>query len=143
MLGKVFGGLEQYAPLLIRLGLLAIFGVIGSQKLFGLFGGPGLDRTAEAFAAKDFPMPMFLATVVGIGELGGGFLVGIGLLTRYAAGILCIIMLVAIIFAHGGRVFDGQQGLPALACLILAISLLASGGGKASLDRLFKIDDWV
>jgi len=141
MLGKVFGGLEQYAPLLIRLGLLAIFGVIGSQKLFGLFGGPGLDRTAEAFAAKDFPMPMFLATVVGIGELGGGFLVGIGLLTRYAAGILCIIMLVAIIFAHKGMVFS--EGLAALACLILAISLLASGGGKASLDRLFKIDDWV
>jgi putative oxidoreductase len=141
MLGKVFGGLEEYAPLLIRLGLLAIFGYHGSQKLFDLFGGAGLEKTAEFFQSKDFPMPMFLATVAGIGELGGGFLVGIGLITRYAAGILCIIMLVALIFFHGGRVF--ADGLGAFACLILAISLLATGGAKASLDRLLKIDDRV
>ncbi len=142
MLGKMFGGLEEYAPLFIRLGLASIFFHAGAQKVFGLFGGQGLEATAEYFKTKlDFPLPMLMASLAGIGELGGGILVGIGLITRYAAGTLCIIMLVAIFAAHSGRVFG--DGLPAFACLIMAISLLATGGGKASADRMLKIDDRV
>lgn len=146
MLGKVFGGLEDYAPLLIRLGLAAIFIHAGLGKVFGVFGGPGLEKTAEFFgpppAGKlDLPLPILMASLAGIGELGGGFLVGIGLITRYAAATLCVIMIVAVFAAHGGRVL--ADGLPAFTCLIMAASLLLSGGGKGSLDRLLKIDERV
>ncbi|HTF56202.1 MAG TPA: DoxX family protein [Planctomycetota bacterium] len=142
MLGKMFGGLEEYAPLFIRLGLATIFFHSGSQKVFGMFGGMGLEATADSFKTKlDFPLPMLMASLAGIGELGGGILVGIGLITRYAAGTLCIIMIVAIFAAHHAQVFG--EGRAAFACLIMAISLLATGGGKASADRMLKIDERV
>ena len=141
MLGKMFGGLEEYAPLLVRLGLGTVFGFFGAQKLLGWFGGPGLEKTADAFAGLGFPIPAFMAALAAIGELGGGVLVALGLVTRYAAAILCIVMIVALFAAHGGRIF--ADGLPAFCCLILAISLLATGGGKVSCDRMFKIDERV
>jgi putative oxidoreductase len=148
MLGKVFGGLEEYAPLLIRLGLAAIFIYGGAGKIFGVWGGPGLERTTIYFGPPpegklDLPLPILMASLAGIGELGGGFLVLIGLITRYAAATLCVIMLVAIFVAHGGRVLDPREGLPAFTCFIMAFSLLFTGGGKGSLDRLLKIDERV
>jgi putative oxidoreductase len=146
MLGKAFGGLAEYAPLLIRLALAAIFINGGAGKIFGLWGGPGLEKTAEMFgpppAGKlDLPLPILMASLAGIGELGGGLLVGIGLITRYAAATLMVIMIVALFVAHGGRVF--LDGLGAFTCLIMAASLLLTGGGKASLDRALKIDERV
>jgi putative oxidoreductase len=145
MLGKVFGGLEEYAPLVIRLGLAAIFVCSGAGKIFGIWGGHGLEKTAEFFGPGklDLPLPILMASLAGIGELGGGFLVGIGLITRYAAATLVIIMAVAIGVAHGGRVLDPQHGLAAFACMMMAFSLLLTGGGKGSLDRVLKIDERV
>jgi putative oxidoreductase len=146
MLGKVFGGLEEYAPLLIRLALAVIFVHGGVGKIFGVWGGYGLEKTAIMFGPPpegklDLPLPILMASLAGIGELGGGFLVGIGLITRYAAATLVVIMLVALFVAHGGRMFT--DGLAAFTCLIMAFSLLFTGGGKGSLDRLLKIDERV
>lgn len=147
MLGKVFGGLEEYAPLLIRLALAAIFIHVGVGIIFGAWGGAGLDRTAEVLGAPpkgkyDLPLPILMASLAGIGALGGGFLVGIGLITRYAAATLIVILLIALFVAHGGRIFD-EGGLASFTCLIMSCSLLLTGGGKGSLDRVLKIDDRV
>lgn len=143
MLGKVFGGLEEYAPLLIRLGLAAVFIYKGLQTIFGSFGGPGLDKVAELFGEKgyDLPLPILMASLAGIGALGGGFLVLIGLITRYAAATLFLITVIALFVAYGGRVF--ADGLGAFACLVMSFSLLLTGGGKGSLDRVLKIDERV
>lgn len=147
MLGKVFSGLEEYAPLLIRLALAAIFIHAGLGKIFGIWGGPGLEKTAIMFGPPppatnlDLPLPILMASLAGIGELGGGILVGVGLITRYAAATLIVIMLVALFAAHGGRLF--MDGLGAFTCLIMASTLLLTGGGKGSLDRLLKIDERV
>lgn len=146
MLGKVFGGLEEYAPLLIRLALAAIFIHLGVGIIFGAWGGAGLDKTAEVFGAPpkgkyDLPLPILLASLAGIGALGGGFLVGIGLITRYAAATLFLIVIIALFVGHGGRVFE--DGLGAFACLVMAFTLLLTGGGKGSLDRVLKIDERV
>jgi len=146
MLGKVFSGLEEYAPLLIRLALAAIFINAGLGKIFGIWGGPGLEKTAIMFGPPpegklDLPLPIMMASLAGIGEFGGGVLVGLGLITRYAAATLVVIMLVALFVAHGGRVF--MDGLGAFTCLIMSCSLLLTGGGKGSLDRVLKIDDRV
>src|SRR5688572_17962595 len=106
MLGKVFGGLEEYAPLLIRLTLAAIFINGGGGKIFGWFDGPGLEEVAKSFGPVDqggklgLPNPILMASLAGIGELAGGFLVGVGLITRYAASVLIVIMIVALFVAH-------------------------------------------
>ncbi len=143
MLGRVFGGLEEYAPLLIRLGLATIFIYKGIQTIFGSFGGPGLDKVAELFGEKgyDLPLPILMASLAGIGALGGGFLVLIGLITRYAATSLFVIAALALFVAHGGRIF--ADGLGAFTCLVMTFMLLLTGGGKGSLDRLLKIDERV
>ncbi|HZN62644.1 MAG TPA: DoxX family protein [Planctomycetota bacterium] len=143
MLGKVFGGLEEYAPLLVRLGLATIFIYKGVQTIFGTFGGPGLDKTAELFGEKgyDLPLPILLASLAGIAALGGGFLLAVGLITRYAAATLFVLVIITLFVAYGGRVFS--DGLGAFACLIMAFTLLLTGGGKGSLDRILKIDERV
>jgi putative oxidoreductase len=146
MLGKVFGGLEEYAALLIRLALAAIFIHAGVGIIFGAWGGEGLDKTAEILSAPpkgkyDLPLPILMASLAGIGALGGGFLVGIGLITRYAAATLVLIIVIALFVAHGGRVFE--DGLGAFTCLVMAFTLLLTGGGKGSLDRVLKIDERV
>ena len=144
MLGKVFGGLEDYAPLLIRLGLGIIFIHAGGGKIFGWFNGMGLEKTTEQFGMTglDLPLPILMASLTGMGELVGGFLVMIGLITRYAAATLVFIMIIAIAVAHRGNIFT-PAGMAAFACGLLAASLLFSGGGKGSLDRVLKIDERV
>lgn len=57
-----------------------------------------------------------------------------GLFTRLAAGILTIVMVVAVFKAHNGAVFgDGEMGMLYLGGFL---SILLLGGGKASLDGL-------
>ena len=143
MLDKVFVGLEEYAPLLIRLTLGAIFIKSGAGKIFGIWNGEGLEKTAEFFGAGklDLPLPILMASLAGIGELGGGFLVAIGLITRYAAATLVIIMIVALGVAHSWHIFS--DGRTAFCCMMMAFSLLLTGGGKGSLDRVLKIDERV
>jgi uncharacterized membrane protein YphA (DoxX/SURF4 family) len=97
----------------------------------------------ELFGEKgyDLPLPVLLASLGGIGALGGGILVGIGLITRYAAATLFVIVFIALFVACHGRPFD--EGLGAFCCLFMSFSLLLTGGGKGSLDRLLKIDERV
>ena len=57
-----------------------------------------------------------------------------GLFTRLAAGILAIVMAVAVFKAHNGAVFgDGEMGMLYLGGFL---TILLLGGGKASLDGL-------
>src|SRR4030095_11909992 len=86
LLGKVFGVLEGYTPLLLRLALAVIFIHAGLGKIFGIWGGYGLEKTAIYFGPPpegklDLPLPILMASLAGIGEVGGGFLVRIGPLT--------------------------------------------------------------
>src|SRR5213082_1105919 len=59
----------------------------GAQKLFGWFGGYGLEATGQFFAAK-LGLPASLALFAGLIEFGGGLLLAAGLLTRAAAALV-------------------------------------------------------
>jgi len=80
--------------LLLRLGIAVVSVAHGAHTLFGMFGGPssgvgpgGLDQAAAQFDAMGLPgFP--LAVLVGVTQLLGGLLVGLGYLTRVAAGAL-------------------------------------------------------
>ena len=52
---------------------------------FGLDKFTNLDGTAGYIASKGLPMPSVLAVLAGVVELGGGILIAVGLLTRWAA----------------------------------------------------------
>lgn len=108
----------------------------GAQKLFGWFGGYGLQGTAGFFENTLGMAPGILfAALAGGVEFFGGILLIIGLATRPAALLIGFTMLVAIITVHPSGFFapDGME-YP-LVLLAVSASLVISGGGKFSLDK--------
>ncbi|MBT1703692.1 DoxX family protein [Chryseosolibacter indicus] len=69
-----------------------------------------------------------------IGELGGGILILIGLLTRFAATMIFITMCVAYFVAHANDPFDVKQ--LAFVYLILSVVIFILGSGRLSVARL-------
>ncbi len=54
----------------------------GSQKLFGWFGGNGLDGTAKYFESLGYRPGRLFATLAGLGEFTSGVLIVLGFLGR-------------------------------------------------------------
>jgi len=110
----------------------------GAQKLFGWFGGYGLSGTGQFFAETLGLKPgVLMAALAGGTEFFGGLLLVIGLLTRPAAALIGFTMLVALLKVHGGAFFLSNGGMEyVLALLAMAVTLVITGGGKASVDSL-------
>ncbi|TFE65673.1 DoxD-like family protein [Candidatus Methylacidiphilum fumarolicum] len=127
----------SFAFLPLRLVLSLIFFAHGSQKLFGWFGGKGLEATALSFAEKFHLVPGILwASLAGGGEFLGAILLALGLATRLAAFNLVVIMSVAILVVHRHAFFVHDGGMEyALSLWAGALSLVVGGGGFFSLDR--------
>jgi putative oxidoreductase len=127
------------AALLLRAMLGAVFIAHGAQKLFGWFGGGGLDGTEAFFTSLDIPAPAFFAGVVGLTEFAGGILIITGLLTVAVSVALIVDMVVAIAtfnFANGFFVESGNGGWEfnfVLIGLLGALGLI--GGGAWSADH--------
>ena len=70
--------------LLLRLSVGGFFVGHGTQKLFGWFGGHGLEATAEGFEQMGLRPGKRNAIAAGAAEAGGGALLALG--ARDAAG---------------------------------------------------------
>ncbi len=121
----------------IRLVVGIIFIAHGSQKLFGAFGGYGLEGTAQWMASIGLTPGYLMALLSGSAEFFGGLAVLIGLLARPAAAVLIFLLLVAIISVHlANGLFMANNGYEfALALLGGAVAILFEGAGKLSVDR--------
>lgn len=88
----------KYGDFLARLvvGLIFIFSGIG--KLFGPM--PGIEGFTGMLTGLGIPLPGAFAVIVGIVELVGGILLIIGFLDNWAALLLSIVILVAIVSVH-------------------------------------------
>lgn len=131
------------APLLLRGSLGAVFFAHGAQKLFGLFGGAGLQGSATGFEAMGLKPALLLALLAGAMEFAGAILLAVGLLTRPVAAVLALEMLFAILAVHAPGGFfvnwactPGQvHGFEFNLVLIGGLSALTlTGAGRASLD---------
>ncbi len=142
MLGKVLRGAGDLGPLVVRIALGVIFIYHGAQKLFGAWGGPGLDGVAQMVGSLGFQPAFAWGLALALTELVGGGLVLIGLFTRYAALAIAVAMLVAILRVHWGKPFAVSQGGMefALINLAAALSLVFTGGRAASIDRAARRD---
>lgn len=101
--GKSGNPLEKFrdaGPLCLRAAIGVIFIAHGSQKLFGLFGGAGLQATGQFFAQLGFQPGAFWALVAGATEFFGGLAVLLGAGTQVAALLLSGLMLVAMVKVH-------------------------------------------
>lgn len=128
---------DSLTGLALRIPAGIIFIAHGAQKLFGAFGGYGLEGTGQWMASIGLEPGYLMALGAGSAEFFGGIALLLGLLTRPAAFVLAITMLVAILTVHvSNGLFMSNNGYEfGLALISISVALLVSGGGKLSLDR--------
>jgi putative oxidoreductase len=123
--------------LLLRVTIGALFVGHGTQKLFGWFGGHGLDATANMFDSIGMRPGNRNAIAAGVAEAGGGAALAAGFATPLAAATLTSVMLTAINRVHlknGPWITNG--GYEYNLVLIAAVLALAEvGPGELSLDH--------
>ena len=133
---------DGWAGLILRLTLGFVMFPHGAQKLLGSFGGLGFDGTMGFFTQK-MGLPWLIALLIIIGESFGSLALLAGLLTRFTAASLAVIMFGAITLVHLPHGFFmnwfGQQKGEGfeyhLLVIGIAAALLVTGGGKWSIDR--------
>lgn len=126
----------DWALLAARIFIGVVFMAHGAQKLFGAFGGPGLSAVVQMMGPVGY--------LVTIGEFFGGLGLVLGVLTRFSAASIIVIMLGAISMVHAKNGFfmnwAGKQPGEGFEYHLLAIGTLLSiaiaGPGRFALSRL-------
>lgn len=133
---KLFNTNGNYSALILRVPVGLILAAHGAQKLFGWFGGHGLEGTGQWLASIGLAPGLLMALLAGSAEFFGGLALAVGLLTRPAAIASAFTMLVAIFavhFSHG--LFLDNNGYEYALTLFAATAALAiQGAGRFSLD---------
>jgi putative oxidoreductase len=126
----------------LRIVVGALFFGHGTQKLFGWFGGHGIEGTAGFFETIGLKPGRKHATAAGAAEAGGGVLVALGFLTPAAAASLIGVMSTAIRKVHGKNgpwATDGGYEYN-LALIAIMVALADVGPGDLSLDHALGIE---
>lgn len=126
--------------LLLRLAVGGTFVAHGLQKVFGLWGGPGIAGVDQMLQSMGFTHTSTLAWVTALGELIGGIFVLLGLLTPLAAAGLLGIMINAVLLKLGNGFFaaapGGASGFELEFVLgLAAATLVLTGPGRIALDN--------
>lgn len=131
--------LRDAALLIFRVVVGIIFVAHGYNTLY--MGG--ISHAYGQFSQWHVPQPKLSVWVTALGELIGGAVLILGLLTSIVAGLLGLLMIGAGYFAHRHNGFFITQGgfeyvaLLAASCLLIVIF----GPGRASLDGVLTRDD--
>jgi putative oxidoreductase len=122
--------------LLLRLAVGGFFVGHGTQKLFGWFGGNGLDATAQGFEQLGLRPGRRNAIAAGTAEAGGGALLAAGLATPLAASVLTATMITAIetVHAKNGPWLNNGGYEYNVVLIAAALTLAEVGPGELSLD---------
>lgn len=125
-----------FSTLALRLVVGIIFIAHGAQKLFGWFGGHGLESTGRWMGSIGLEPGVLMALISGGAEFFGGLFILLGLFTRLGAFLLIITMTVAIFTVHlHNGLFTSHGGYEFNLALIAAcISLMFLGAGRLSFD---------
>ena len=122
--------------LLVRVIIGVIFAAHGAQKMFGAFGGPGL----EAITAPPPDGMGAIGYAVAVGEFFGGLGLIVGFLCRFSAAALIVIMLGAIALVHGKQGFFLPGGFEFnLALIGLLLPILIAGPGRFAVGRFLPL----
>lgn len=142
MMRMIFGTQNDTAGLIMRLTLGCVMLPHGLQKVFGLFGGAGLQATMHAFTVK-MGLPAPVAVLVILAESAGALGLIFGFLTRLCALGIALVMGGAIFFVHARHGFfmnwfgtqAGEGFEYHLLAIGLALALAVHGAGKWSFDQ--------
>lgn len=134
--GPVYRGLAPIAWPLVR--IVAGLNLVphGAQKLFGWFGGKGMEATTQGFAQMGYEPAVLWVWLVALTEVVGGLLLALGLFTRPAAVAIAIFLYTAVAHHMPNGFFWSQGGYEyPLLWGTVALAFAIRGGGAFSLDR--------
>jgi len=138
LIKNIFSTNGGWGALALRVPIGVIFAAHGAQKLFGWFGGYGLQGTAGWLESIGLAPGTLMALLAGGAEFFGGLALILGVLTRPAALALAFTMLVAIFKVHFvNGLFMANNGYEfGLSLLAASVALLLSGAGRVSVDEI-------
>jgi putative oxidoreductase len=131
---------DAVVPSVLRVALGGVILGHGLQKVFGWFGGYGIEGTMKFFASLG--MPSGLGALVILSDFLGSMLLIAGLATRVSAAAAGAVMLGAMLLVHlpngffmnWGGATHGEGYEFHLLAIAMAAALVVSGGGRASVD---------
>lgn len=137
-------GTTDFGLFLLRLVVGVLLTLRGLQKLFGLFGGPGIDGFAQTLTDSGFDQARILAITGGAVEVVAGVLLILGLATPVAAAALFALIGIGIAIRLTGEesiplLGDTTRGLETSVLYATAlVALLFAGPGRWSVDRKWR-----
>src|ERR687890_767773 len=139
--------LEDAAPTIVRLVQGSLMAGHGAQKLFGSFGGPGLEGTSGFMEMLGMRPGRPWAYMAGLSEFGGGVLTALGLLKPLGPLGIIGAMAMATRKAHWDKPIWVTEGGAELPVLNIAIStaLMIREPDAFSLDRVLglRLPRWI
>ncbi|MGN6254970.1 MAG: DoxX family protein [Solirubrobacterales bacterium] len=129
--------------LLARLVIGMLFVGHGTQKWFGWFGGPGLEKASAMMDSLEMRPGRRNAVLASASETFGGALIAAGALTPLAAAALIATMVTAIRTVHFEKgPWNANGGYEFNLTLIAALVALVDGGpGSLSVDSALGIEE--
>jgi putative oxidoreductase len=127
--------------LVLRLAVGGLLAGHGAQKLFGAFGGNGLQGTATWLESMGLKPGDRWALLAGLSEFGGGMLTALGLFHPLGPIATEGAMSLATFHVHAGKPIWNTQGgaeLP-VTNMAAALALALAGPGRFSLDEALGI----
>ena len=134
----LFGSNATLGSLALRIPVGIILAAHGAQKLFGWFGGYGLEGTGQWMESIGLAPGFMMALLAGSAEFFGGLFLIIGLLTRPAALVSAFTMVIAIFSVHiENGLFMSNNGYEfALALFAATLALTFQGAGSIAVDNV-------
>ena len=138
---------NESASFIVRLAQGSLMAGHGAQKLFGSFGGPGLEGTSGFMEMLGMRPGRPWAYLAGLSEFGGGVLTALGLLNPLGPLGIIGAMSMATRKAHWGKPIWVTEGGAELPLLNIAVStaLMIREPDRYSLDRVLgiRLPRWV
>jgi putative oxidoreductase len=127
--------------LVLRLAVGLIVAAHGAQKLFGWWGGSGVDGWAGTISKLRVRPAKLWAWISVLSELGGGLLFALGFLSPLGSMAIAGTMLVALVAVHLPNGFwNTKRGYEFnLTLIAVVVAVAITGPGAYSLDQLFGI----
>jgi putative oxidoreductase len=133
--------MTSLALLLLRATVGGLLAGHGAQKLFGSFGGHGVEGTAGWLESLQLRPGRQWAILAGLSEFGGGLLTAIGALNPVGPILAMGAMLMATLKVHLGKPIWTTAGGAELPVINMAalFTLFLAGPGRFSFDRMLGI----
>lgn len=124
----------SYALFPLRLGLAVIFIAYGWNKFTALAG------VTDMFDAWGIPLPAVSAFLVAVAEVFGGLGLLLGVLPRFSAGVLSVVMVTALTVVKIPGPLAGGFDID-LALLVGTLTILLAGPGRPTLGSMVSSPD--